>query len=39
MALAISIATKEFYALYITNKMERFSFESKCAVRVAKGLC
>ena len=34
--LAIDIAAKGVYTLYITNKTECFSFKSGCVVRLAK---
>ena len=34
--LAINIAAKAFFVLYITYKTEHFSFKSGCVVRVAK---
>jgi len=36
--LAINIAEKLFYALYITNNTECFSFKSECVIQVAKHL-
>ena len=36
--LAINKAAKAFYTLYITNKMECFSFKNRCVVWVVKHL-
>ena len=34
--LAFTMAAKELYALYTTNKTEHFSFKRGCVIQVAK---
>ena len=34
--IAVNIAAKSLYMLYITSKTQRFSFKSGCIVRMAK---